>query len=930
MPTMLGTQRLGIDTSTPMKASRLREIAFTKWDADFLTLLERFRHVLESIGEQELARLVDSVFSKRVSSEEPLPERGAHAISIAFQLLNMVEENTENQVRRLREAANGAASQSGTWANNLEWLKENGFAQSELREVLARTHVEPVLTAHPTEAKRATVLEHHRQLYLLIVESEYPNWSPQERQNLGQRIEAVLERLWRTGEILLERPDVASEVRNSLYYATTVFPEVLGLIDNRFRHAWSWAFPETSVPAPPRLTFGSWVGGDRDGNPFVTSEVTREALEVMRTSALRLLRQRIEELAGRLSLAELLQPCPPELKELIAAYEHMLLGKGERAVRRNPGEPWRQASNLMLARIPAAGDSAERPHAYHRAEELEADLQLLRSSLEQVGAGLLATTEVEPVQRLVQAYGFHFAELDIRQNSEFHRRAVAQLLMLGGLSADDYPDWSEQRRRELLDSELTLPRPFTLPGSRLPEEADATVSVMRLVRDTINRFGHRGIGTYIVSMTHSLADLLDVYLLAREAGLVRKTPEGLVCEIPVTPLFETIDDLKCCGDLLAEFLAHPVVRRTLGYLQARDGRARPMQEVMIGYSDSNKDGGILASHWYLRQAQIRMAEVARSAGVDLRFFHGRGGTIGRGSGPTEVFLQAQAAGTLMGDLRVTEQGEVIAQKYANKVTAANHLERLIAGVSRWTLVHEKRSDSAPEGVEDIFDSVVEESRRKYRALVEMKDFVNFYVQATPIDAIESSRIGSRPARRRGKRTLADLRAIPWVFSWSQARFNIPGWYGVGSAFQQLRQQEPEAWESMRQAVRTWPFLSYVLHNVEASIAAADTDVMTKYSQLVEDGNVREHVLNAVLTEYQSTIGALQLLFGGTIEQRRPRFVKVAAMRKEALYRLHWEQIRMLREWRSALRDGQSEEADQRLLPLLTTVNAIAGGLKTTG
>jgi phosphoenolpyruvate carboxylase len=233
-------------------------------------------------------------------------------------------------------------------------------------------------------------------------------------------------------------------------------------------------------------------------------------------------------------------------------------------------------------------------------------------------------------------------------------------------------------------------------------------------------------------------------------------------------------------------------------------------------------------------------------------------------------------------------------------------------------------------VEEIFDSVVEESRKKYRELVEMDDFVGFYVQATPIDAIESSRIGSRPPRRSGRRTLADLRAIPWVFSWSQARFNIPGWYGVGSAFERLRAQEPEAWESMRRAVRNWPLLSYVLHNVEASIAAADTGVMTKYSQLVEDEKVRESVLTAVLAEYQSTITSLRLLFSGTIEERRPRFVKVAAMRREALYRLHWEQIRMLRHWRSALRSGDSEEADRRLLPLLTTVNAIAGGLKTTG
>jgi phosphoenolpyruvate carboxylase len=351
---------------------------------------------------------------------------------------------------------------------------------------------------------------------------------------------------------------------------------------------------------------------------------------------------------------------------------------------------------------------------------------------------------------------------------------------------------------------------------------------------------------------------------------------------------------------------------------------------MIGYSDSNKDGGILASHWYLRQAQTQLAEVARGAGVELRFFHGRGGTIGRGAGPTEVFLQAQATGTLMGSLRVTEQGEVISQKYANRVTAAGHLERMIAGVTRWTLAHEQARAPAPEDAEAVFSGVAEASRQRYRALVEMENFVSFYEQATPIDAIECSRIGSRPARRSGQRTLADLRAIPWVFSWSQARFNIPGWYGVGSAFEELRESDENAWRLLCRAAQSWPFLSYVLHNAEASIAAADPRVMKEYSLLVEDRETRESVLAAIQEEHRKTIQVLQQVFGATIQERRPRFVKVAAMRREALCRLHWEQIRLLRRWRDALRQGDEAEAERRLLPLLTTVNAIAGGLKTTG
>ena len=907
----------------------LLRTGFRKWDQDFRFLLDCFRRMLEGIGERDVAALVEHAFLSPPVPDGTLPERGSQALSVAFQLLNMAEENTANQVRRLRETAFGPASEPGSWPYHLQALRDAGFTEADLRAIFPRVHVQPVLTAHPTEAKRATVLGQHRDLYLLLLERENPNRSPMEQESLRRRIESALERLWRTGEIFLERPDVESEVRNVLHYLANVFPSVLPVLGERFRQTWKWAFPGTEPPPEPRLTFGNWVGGDRDGHPAVSAEVTLRTLEAFRAAALRLWRTQLETAAAHLSLAELIQSAPPALAAAIAREAANLGEDGTAALERNPGEPWRQMLNLMLARLPRAGANPG-PRTYRRASELEADLRLLSESLAQVGAGRIAAAEVEPIERMAATFGFHMASIDIRQNSAYHDRAVAQLLTAAGLDGADYPEWEEPRRLGLLARELHSPRPFAVGSANLSPEADATVGVLRVARKWMERQGHRGIGCLIVSMTRNASDLLNVYMLAREAGLVRATPGGLVCNIAVTPLFETIDDLERSGRVLAEFLAHPMTARSLRHMQEREGRARPLQEVMIGYSDSNKDGGILASNWFLRKAQAGMSRVAREAGVDVRFFHGRGGTIGRGAGPTHAFLESLAPGSLMGEMRVTEQGEVISQKYANRITGAQHLERLLSGVSRWSVVHERAADEIHHPAEEAFEAVALASRDAYRKLIESENFVEFFAAATPLDAIESSRIGSRPPRRTGRRSIQDLRAIPWVFSWSQARFNLPGWYGVGSAFEEARRREPAAWRLLAGAARDWPFLSYLLHNIEFSVGAADPALMAEYAGLVEDAEVREPAMRHILAEYERTRAALRELFGGGIEDRRPRMVKAIELRREALLRLHREQIRLLRRWRELQRRGDAEEAECVLPPLLVTVNAIAGGLKTTG
>lgn len=895
----------------------LVERGFEKWQQDFQFLLERFCRVLDSIGEPALKSLVEQTFRTTRNGSGPLPARGAQALSIGFQLLNMAEENTANQTRRLREQAQGPETSAGSWPQYLSSLREAGFPPDVIRRILPRVHVQPVLTAHPTEAKRATVLEHHREIYLLILERERGGWAPLEQQDLLCRFEAAIERLWRTGEIFLERPDVDSEVRNVLYYLRTVFPDAVQLLSGRFRQSWQWVFGEDDPPPEPRLSFGNWVGGDRDGHPFVTTEVTRQTLRQLEAGARDVLRTQLQRLAGKLSLSEFLQPPPAQLLAQVRQAAADLRDAGERALQRNPEEPWRQHLNLMLLRLEPDGLSP-----YHRAEELQQDLRLLAQSLRAVGAGRIADYDVEPVLRIAITFGFHLASLDIRQNSAFHDRAIAQLLTAAGLDGADYPAWPLPRRLALLTGELQSPRPFASIVTELGPDAEATVSVLRAAREHIEAHGPAGIGNLIVSMTRDEADLLNVYLLAREAGLVRSSPDGLVSEVAVTPLFETIEDLQHSAAVLGRFLDHPVTRRTLAYLQQRDGRERPLQDVMIGYSDSNKDGGILASNWWLRRAQREIVHAARERGIDIRFFHGRGGTVGRGAGPTHIFLEAQPAGTLQGELRVTEQGEVISQKYANRITASHHLERLLAGVSAWTVLHAHGANDSAHPFEERLEPVVDWSRQAYRRLVEMDGFVDFFAEATPIDAIERNPIGSRPPRRSGQRTLKDLRAIPWVFSWSQARFNLPGWYGVGSALHRLRSSSSD-WGQLRQAVRDWPYLSYVLHNVEASVMTAHEQLMNEYAALVDDEELRTRILGEILAEFHRTSDALDDLFGASFPSRRPRLWKTVELRRQALERLHREQIRLLAAWRAT-------EEEPVLLQLLETVNAIAGGLKTTG
>ncbi len=934
---------------------RLKQ-GFAKIDHDLGYLMDCFREVLVTLGEDEIARRLPW------TNEGAGPEvadgfspRLAHAYSIAFHLLNMVEENTAAQMRRASETANGLASEPGLWGQQIKQLLEAGHGVESICAWLPWLRVEPVLTAHPTEAKRRTVLDQHRHLYLLLVRLENPIWTPSEREELREEIKTAIERLWRTGEMFLSKPTVEMERAGMIHHLVNVFPEALRRVDLRLREAWRAAgLPPSRLENPamfPRLRFGIWVGGDRDGHPLVTPEVTDASLHDYRLHGLVMLRDRLRELSESMSLSRLLQSPP-------AILLHALTNARGREEDAAGQEPWRDFINHLSRRLPLAEQVGsggtvldDRPGTYRHSAELERDLRLLRQSLLAVGARRLVDNDVDPLLRIVEVFGFHLAALDIRQNSAYHDRAVGQILAAAGEVDCDFAAWPEEKRLAFLTARLARPDNLLEPDTALGVEASNVIGVYRVVADYVTRYGTKGVGVSIVSMTRQLSDLLVVYLLAKEAGLTAWRPYGLVCKIPVVPLFETIGDLEGAPAIMEAFLAHPVTRSSLRCLHdtmvAQRGERlagpcelaepdkdaakfaadhiRQTQQVMIGYSDSNKDGGILASQWALHMAQERISRTAAAHGTRIRFFHGRGGTISRGAGPTHRFLEALPPGTLYGDLRITEQGEAVAQKFSNLITATYNLELLLAGTCRFSVA----TDHGPPepNLEKLLERLVESSRLSYRSLLEEEGFMDFYREATPIDVLEASSIGSRPSRRTGARTLADLRAIPWVFSWSQSRFFLPGWFGVGSALEALRREAPEDFATLSAAVLDWPFLRYVLTNVESSEASADAEVMSLYAGLVGDQALRTRFLGRITTELALTRATVSALFRREPGNRRPRFSRSTAKRAEALRALHEQQIDLLAQWRSL---GEENGGDKVLIDLLQTVNAIAGGLRTTG
>lgn len=899
-------------------------------------LLECFFEVLKENNETALATQVPWISGNEPDFSSGNTEKLLHMFSISFQLLNLAEVNGAVQNRRARQEKSGLESVSGMWGNIFNDLKSKGIQEDTIAGHLQKIHAEPVLTAHPTEAKRPVVLALYRQLYLLLVKRENSMYTSYEQEEIKHDIKQILHKLWFIGEIFIEKPAVESELENVLYYFYKVFPEMLHYLDYKLRQSWGKAGFNPGLVEDtenfPVLTFGNWVGGDRDGHPLVTAEVTRKTLEIFRLHAFLLLKAMLDELSDKLSIY-CDDNCLPDyfikrMKEL-----QKELGLTEQ---KNSREPFKKYLRLIKQKLPITENASggielqDETSAYTNSAESEADLLILKKALIDYGARSLAVSDVQKVLRHLKVFGFHLAHLDIRQNSKYYELALRDIVKTSLPEQYKIIAGSKTSYAAFIREELSHNRPFISRTDLLQsEKAREVVKTFRTLGKHIRSYSERSLGSLIVSMTRNATDLFTVYLFVREAGMSRFNG-GLVCPLPVVPLFETIEDLKKSPQILDEFLSHPATKNSLEYIQKRKNLPQPVQDVMIGYSDSNKDGGILASTWYLYDAQVKLTEVARRHGVQIRFFHGKGGTISRGAGPTHWFLKSLPVSTMNGLIRMTEQGETIERKYANKVNASYNMELLIAGLVRQTLLNKAGNQGNSKVRDELFSYLANESFQAFKKLTGHPSFITFYEQATPIDAIESSKIGSRPARRTGKRTLADLRAIPWVFSWTQSRMHISSWYGVGSTLQKMRAEQPEKYARLKEMVKTDDFVRYVLTNIDTSLAATDENIMKLYSGLVEEKKVREEMLGILLQELQLTRETMQDLLGRPAKERRKNHFYSTLLRAEALLPLHRQQVSLLKKWRDAQKTGSKENQDALLHNLLRSINAIANAMGTTG
>jgi phosphoenolpyruvate carboxylase len=872
-----------------------------------------------------------------------------------FALVNLSEQLQRIWVLRDRARRLPDEPRSESIAAAVAELKARGVGADTLQRWLDTALILPVFTAHPTEAKRRTTLEKLRRIADTVEHHHTADQLPAEVAHTTRQIAEELVGLWQSDEVRVIRPMVIDEVKNGLYYFEASLFALIPRLYRELETALAQFYPEHTWRIPPLLRFGSWIGGDRDGNPYVTPEVTVEAVRLLRTRALQRHIAAIEELSQRLGQSIRQVEVSAELEESLAADAARFPDVAELLARRNPYEPYRQKCTYIREKllrslehatkhIPNWGSAGSLPEPgtfYHRHAELLDELLIMERSLRANRGTALADGALREIVRQVEVFGLHMATLDIRQHSERHSAALAEVLAHAGVCAN-YTSLDEATRVELLSREVASARP--LIPARLPYSAETieTIQTFRTVAAILEQLSPEAIETYITSMTTGASDVLTTLLFAKEAGLYQ--PEAAISRLNIVPLFETGDDLAGCATVMAACLELPAYRR---HLRLRGD----IQEVMIGYSDSNKDVGFVAANWSLYQAQRELRDTfAAHRGVGLRLFHGRGGAIGRGGGPANQAILAQPPGSIGGQIKITEQGEVISDRYGLPDLAHRHLEQVVNAVLGASF---PTSADAPAEWEQALERLATIARGHYRALVyEHPDFLPYFRNATPIAEISRLKIGSRPASRRNSDRIEDLRAIPWVFSWMQSRHTLPGWYGLGYALEtfvssaefsvlssELGNQDDEApnsklktqnskLELLQDMYANWPFFRAMIDNAQMILGKADMHIAEQYAALAPDPRVVEAIFGAVRAEYERTAHMVcqvakikRLLDNSTVLQRS------IARRNPYVDPLSYVQIELIRRLRAAP-EGPDHAALEDVI--LLSISGIAAGLKNTG
>ncbi len=849
-------------------------------------------------------------------------------------LANLAEDRHHIRRRAVHERAGDL--QEGSLALTLQRLKKAGIDAAQVVQSLANSHISPVLTAHPTEVQRKSILDAERAIARLLAERD--NNSPllaSEQNDLLAQLRARVTQLWQTRLLRFTKLTVADEIENALSYYQTTF---LTQIPRLYRELEEGLSPTTSAAPTVRvasfLRMGQWIGGDRDGNPNVSAATLELALHSQADMVLRHHLTQLHLLGAELSVSAMLARVSPAMQAL-----------SERSPDTNAhrqDEPYRRALTGMYARLAATlhqltgGEAARHAVApqdpYPSAAELLDDLRTLEASLYANHGAALARARLQPLIRAVDVFGFHLATVDLRQSSDKHEAVVADLLATARIEAH-YSALDENAKRAVLLRQLNDARPLRVPGAAYADHTRDELAIFETARSGRERFGAAAIRHAIISHTETVSDLLEVLLLQKETGLMRGLlSEAAVCDLIVVPLFETIEDLRNAAPIMRDYYALPGVR---AMVQRGLGHGYSEQDIMLGYSDSNKDGGIFTSNWELYRAEIALVKLFDSLNTDsphpiqLRMFHGRGGTVGRGGGPSYQAILAQPPGTVRGQIRLTEQGEVIGSKYANPDIGRRNLETLVAATLEATLLQPTRN--APAAFLQAADALSTHSMAAYRALVyETPRFAEYFFAATPIREIAELNIGSRPASRKATQQIEDLRAIPWGFSWGQCRLTLPGWYGFGTAVQTFVNQHGPAGvdkqtQLLQKMLKQWPFFNTLLSNMDMVLAKSDLALASRYAELVEDKRLRKQVFSAIEAEWHRTSEALALITG-----ERQRLVNNAALQRSIRHRfpyidpLHHLQVELVRRYRA----GQADERVQRGIHI--SINGIAAGLRNTG
>jgi len=833
-----------------------------------------------------------------------------------FSHLANLAEDCHHLQRRNREEALEEASE-GSLANSFARLKEAGIGSDKVARALSRSFVSPVLTAHPTEVQRKSTLDAERAIGELLTARRSLRGGRARAAN-DALLKARIVQLWQTRLLRYTRLTVRDEIENALgYYRTTFLKQIPRVYEELESHV--------GRPVAPFLRMGNWIGGDRDGNPNVTAETLTMALRRHAEIVLRHYLVEVHELGAELSMSRRLVDCTADL---VALADRGGDDNGHRE-----DEPYRRALTGIYARLAGTlraltGTEALR-HAvapavpYGGPEEFLTDLAVIKESLERHHGGPMVGVRLAPLIRAVEVFGFHLATTDIRQSSDKHEAVIAELLAVARLEPD-YSALAEDDKRALLLRLLQDPRPLRVRGAEYSELAVGELAIFEAARTLRREFGREAIRHYIISHTESVSDLLEVLLLQKECGLMARTlapadASLATVDLIVVPLFETIEDLRAAEPIMRAFYDLPGIETLV-----RNSGAE--QDIMLGYSDSNKDGGYFTSNWELYRGSTALARLFDGKpGLTLRLFHGRGGAVGRGGGPSYQAILAQPPGTVKGQIRLTEQGEVINAKYANPEIGRRHLETLTAATLEATLL--APGEAAPPEFLEAAAALSELSMRAYRGLVyETEGFSDYFFAATPIAEIAELNIGSRPASRKANRRIEDLRAIPWSFSWGQSRVALPGWYGFGAAVEGFLAADPaERLLLLKRMGASWPFFQALLSNMDMVLAKADLGVARRYADLVADKGLAERIFAAIEAEFDRTVKALDAITGTTERLAdNPTLARSIAHRSAYIAPLNHLQVELLRRWRA----GQVDEKAQR--GILISINGIAAGLRNTG